>query len=40
MPKDEWAEAMVALNGVLEALKDIGGTSEDAHKEVDNVFED
>ncbi len=35
---DEWAEAMIELNGALEAAKDAGVTKEEALQEVENVY--
>lgn len=37
---DEWADAMIELNGALETAKDAGVTKEEVLKEVDNVYEE
>jgi len=38
MPEDKWAEAMIELNGTLEAAKDAGVTKAEALQEVENVY--
>lgn len=35
---DEWGDAMIELNGVLEAAKDAKVTKTEVLREVDNVF--
>jgi len=38
MAEDKWADAMIELNGTLEAAKDAGITKAEALQEVENIY--